>query len=201
MVAVALVWLGTMAPASDLRDRAWVAAQWALANQRPEALADSLRLYLAQGGNLRAGDPFSALDMVEGLRAMPGGGALAQTLLATGSRGQFGGASRIDIVVEPGGGHQTTLQLAAGEVTWIEARLWRGAGGADIDLELQDADGAVLAADVGRQTGTEGVGALLQVWTETCQDVTLRVANAGTTPARVAILIPQSVRATCEDPG
>lgn len=196
-----LLWPYNRVQASDLRDSALVTAQWALRNENPQALADSLALYLEVGGNLTPDDPYSALTLMDGLLTLPGGQELAKTIIATQSRGQFGGAPRIDVIVAQGEVQQTDLTLAANEITWIEARLWRGSGGANIDLELMDMQGNIVAADLDKGTGTEGAGALLQVWTEICMDVTLRVTNAGTAEGRVAILIPQSVRPVCENPG
>lgn len=187
--------------ASGLRDSAWVSAQWALATGNLQALAESITLYLEEGGTLTEGDPFSALQLIDELGAMAGGAALAQTLISTQARGQFGGAPRIDIVLEKGRSHLTELTLAAEEVSWIEARLWRGSAGADIDLELFDSDGAVLAADLDAQTGTEGLAALLQLSPKTCLEVTLRVTNVGTATGRVALLIPQTLQLSCGDPG
>lgn len=189
------------ARAADLRQSAWLIAEWALARENPTALADSITLYLDEGGNLDQGDPFSALAMIEALRAMPGGAALAEEIVATRARGQFGGASRIDILLAPQSEHVADLRLVGGEVSWIEARLWQGSQGANIDLEMHDADGNLLGEDLAEDTGVEGVAALLEVWADACVDARLRIANSGAAPGRVAILIPQSARANCEDPG
>ena len=135
------------------------------------------------------------------LRAMPGGAELADALTSTSSRGQFGGAPRIDITVEPGAAHVEELVLAAKETAWIEARLWKDQDGADIDIELLDAKGQLLGKDTGVETGIDGVGALLEHWSETCQSVTLRVSNQGNVAGRVAVIVPQSSRSTCGDPG
>lgn len=187
--------------ASELRQSAWIAAEWALKQQNPAALADSLALYLDEGGNLEAGDPFSAFGMLEYLRTLPSGEALAEELLSTRARGQFGGAPRIDIVLEPQSEHVTDLRLVGGEVSWIEARLWQGYPGADIDLEMRDLNGNLLGEDQAADTGVEGVAALLEVWSDGCVEAQLRVANSGAAPGRVAILIPQSARSSCEEPG
>lgn len=201
ILALSVLTSGLQAAASDLRDAAWVSAQWALTEGKAQALADSLTLYLREGGTLAQDDPFSAASLLDGLRAMPEGEALAQSIIATQSRGQFGGAPRIDIVLAQEATHLAPLKLAADEITWIEARLWRGSDGADIDLELLDGEGNILAADIGETTGTEGSGALLQLHTDVCLKATLRVTNAGAGPGRVAILIPQSARSVCGDPG
>lgn len=197
VVCLALILGSLPARAQELRDSAWTVAQWALATGNTTALADSIGLYLQEGGVIEADDPFSAHALIEGLRALPGGEAEVERLLATRARGQFGGAPRVDLTLAPGEIHETDLRLVAKEITWIEARLWRGSVGANIDLELVDSDGKRLTMDADLETGTEGNGALLQYAADTCLDVVLRVTNAGSGQGRVAILIPQSVRSVC----
>ena len=84
--------------ASDLRNNARVAAEWAIERGNPEALADSINLYLDLGGGIEADDPFSVVPYLEALRAMEGGTEPATELLAVKSRGQLGGAPRTDVV-------------------------------------------------------------------------------------------------------
>lgn len=201
VLAVALLCQPESTRAGEARHHALVAAEWALTQENTAALADSLALYLDEGGTLVPDDPFSARDLLEGLRGLSGGDALAEALLATRSRGQIGGAPRVDIVLNPGESHEIPLQLAAQEKSWIEARLWRGAAGADVDLDLRDADGTRLTADLDPQTGIEGIGAWLELLPDKCTSAILSVSNKGNAPAQVAVLIPQSRRGQCEAPG
>ncbi len=198
MLALTLMCGALDSRASELRHSAWTLAHWALEAGNAAALSDNLIVYVQEGGTLVADDPFSALPLIAGLRALPGGERLAAQVLATRARGQFGGTPRIDLTLGPGQTHQAPLRLVADEITWIEARLWRGADGADIDITLRAQDGTVLAQDSDPGAGTEGAGALIQFAPQSCLDVTLQVINAGTGAGRVAIMIPQSLRTTCD---
>lgn len=195
------VCLGSGALALDKRLAAEIAADWAVEVGNPEALASSLQVLLAEGGTLEPEDPFSVSALAEALQTMPGGPELLETVLASNARGQLGGAARLDLVLDPGQAHEVSMVLVGAELTWVEARLWRGSNGADIDVELTDADGLALGADSDPATGVEGTAALLDVWVDTCTPATLHVRNVGKSPGRVALFVPQSTRAQCEAPG
>lgn len=200
-LCLAVLVISSAAQALDDRLSARIAAQWAAETGRPAALASSLSVLLEQGGSLDPQDPFSVADLAGALEEMPGGPDLLEAVLATRSRGQLGGAARLDLTLDPGQVHDLDVVLVAAELTWVEARLWRGSGGADIDVALTGKDGLALAADTGPQTGVEGVAALFDVWVDTCTHATLRILNAGDGPGRVALFVPQSTRPKCEAPG
>lgn len=193
--------LAGICAADDFRQSARIAARWAIETQNAPVLASSLAVLIDRGGTLDDGDPFGVATLAHALREMPGGVALMEDLLANRARGQIGGARRMDVLIGPGQSHEAKLVLVAAELSWIEARLWRGANEADIELDLIGPDGATLAADRGPETGIEGVAALLDVWMETCTNVTLRVTNTGASEGRVAIFVPISPRQDCEAPG
>lgn len=203
LTVLSLMFLGQggSAEAADLRKSALVVAEWAVEANEPQALASSLAVLLEEGGTLDQDDPFSVLPLADALRDMPGGADLLGTVLETGSRGQLGGAARLDLLLAPGETHETDVFLVGSEVTWIEARLWRGSGGADIDVELVGSDGTSIAADISPQTGIEGIAALVDVWIDSCVNATLRITNAGGSQGRVALFVPQSPHQDCEAPG
>lgn len=194
------VWAAS-AVALDNRQSAQIAARWAVEARNPQALADSLSVLLKEGSTLDREDPFSVSHLADELAVMPGGPDLLEAVLASNSRGQLGGAARLDLELAPGEAHEVEVVLVGRELTWVEARLWRGSEGADIDVVLTGTDGTGLAADTQPQTGVEGIAALLDVWVETCTRARLRITNAGTAAGRVALFVPQTTRPNCEAPG
>ncbi|MCV6592368.1 MAG: hypothetical protein OIF48_05405 [Silicimonas sp.] len=185
--------------AEDIRSGAARAAEWALEQENAPALADAITLLLDSGAALDPDDPFSVADLVTSLRRLDGGVALAKTLEARQSRGQFDGAPRQTLTLAAGESREIPMTMVPGEAALIEARLWRGAGGADIDLILRDDEGRVIAEDTGPETGVEGYGVFVEFFPETCLDLTVTLENRGADPARIAVLAPLSLRDSCEE--
>ena len=127
--AFSLLAIAMPADAADLRKSARVAAEWAISEQNAGALADSIEILLDHGAALAEDDPFSVSNLMDSLRAIPGGAALAADIEARRSRGQLDGSPRIDLILEPGEIHELPMTMVAREAAFIEARLWRGSDG------------------------------------------------------------------------
>ena len=185
--------------AQDLRKSALAAADWAVSVRNPQALADSIGLLLNSGYSAEPDDPFSVATMLDELRSMKGGAELAASLEAEQARGQLDGARRTVVRLGPGETTAVPMTMVARENALIEARLWRDADGADIDIQVRGPDGELIAEDTGPETGIVGYGVFVEFRPETCLAISLELTNKGTKAGRLAILAPLSLRDTCEE--
>lgn len=198
-VAFGLVSMAGPVLAEDIHKSARTAADWAMSEENPLALADSIKLLLESGSALDPDDPFSVADLLDGLREMEGGASLAEELENSASRGQLDGARRTVVTLEPGETHIQPMTMVARESAFIEARLWRDSEGADIDMRVLGPSGETIADDGGPDSGIPGVGTFVEFWPETCVAITLEIVNRGDRSGRFAIRAPLSLRDTCEE--
>lgn len=185
--------------AEDLRKSARVSAGWAISTANHQALADSIGILLDSGYSIHPDDPFSVANLLTELRAMDGGAVLADEIETERARGQLDGAKRKVVTLSAGETHVEHMTMVSRESALIEARLFRGSEGADIDIEVLGSDGSDIAKDLGPETGIPGIGVFVEFWPESCLPISLEITNRGTREGRLAILAPLSLRDTCEE--
>lgn len=174
-------------------------ADWAIVENRAEALAVAIGLMLDAGASDAAGVPFSVHDDLLALKNLPGGEELARNVLQERARGVAlgGGNSRIELVLNAGDVHTETLVMAANEPALVEVRLYRSSIGADADLTIRDATGRVVGRDVGPLTGIVGDMAYVEFTPETCLSVDVQIVNAGDATAHMVVLAPPALGRGC----
>lgn len=177
--------------AAQARGAAETLAQWAMATGNRAVLASALDLALRSGASLDPEDPWSMRAAADRLAAAGGEVTRLAQQEDPQSRGVIAGFSRLDMTLEPGESRDVPLTMAGGEAAIVEARLKRGSEGADLDLRLTGPDG-VLAEDTGPDTGTQGVGAYVEFWTEKCIEVEVEIRNIGDAVANAVMLAPAS---------
>lgn len=174
-------------------------ARWAMAEERPEALAVAIDLLMQAGASDEADVPFSVHEELTALRAMPEGEALAREVVQERARGVAlgGGNSRIELILNAGDVHIETLVMAAKEPALVEVRLYRGSIGADADVTIRDATGQVVGRDVGPLTGIVGEMAYVEFTPDACLSVEVQITNAGDATAHMVVLAPPALGQGC----
>lgn len=187
-------------PPWQARSAAAETAAWAIETGNRDALADSIRLLLDNGGVVDPEAPWSAHDLLAALEAMDGGAALAEDIRAEQSRGVAigGGALRYDLLLGAAEEHEIPLVMAQNEPALVEVRPYKGSDGADIDLWVYGPDTTLMGEDTGPESGIEGQMAFVQFTPDRCIPVTVRLFNAGAVPARIAVFAPAATAASCE---
>lgn len=185
--------------ANSLRLAAETAADWAISQGNAASLADSIEILLETGGSLDPDDVFTVVHLSKALSEMDGGPELLDRLRSLAPRGQIGGAPRQDMKIPAGDTRKLTFEVMTQEPAFVELRLKRASGDADIDLWVMSQGGAVIGKDVGPETGTRKAGNFVEFWPTKCENITLEISNNGPEVADLAVLIPQTSKTTCVD--
>ncbi len=126
-------------------------------------------------------------------------GALSLTFrdLSAAGRGGTVGVTRAEISLAPVESAFFDLAFQAREPAILEARLKRGSDGAGVDLRVTDVGGAMLAQDLGPETGRPGFGLYVEWLPPDRVAARAELNNRGAGEAYVVMLTQPSSETRC----